>query len=318
MNEKILNLGIIGAGNIASVVAKALNGFPQIHKYAIASRNDEKANQFRTNYGFEKAYGSYDELLADYNVDLVYIATPHSFHYEQMVACIEHQKPVLCEKAFCLNFQQAEEVLHKAREQRVFVCEAMCPAFLPSRKIISDLLRSGIIGKVTSSYSVFGNYLLNVERVREKSLGGGALLDIGIYPLYFTLSTFGYDCIIENITMKMSGEVDESEKVSFRYANGFTSVIEASVKENLGNYAEIYGNNGKIHIENIGRPEYIDVYDTDGRLIKHIGNLRLTTGYEYEFLACKQSLDNQEMETAGMSHENTLQLMRFMDDIRGI
>jgi predicted dehydrogenase len=192
MDEKILKLGIIGAGNIASVVSKALNGFPHIRKYAVASRNYERASIFRVDYGFDKAYGSYDELIYDNNIDLVYIATPHAFHYEQMLACIEHKKPVLCEKAFCLNYQQAEEVIRKARENHVFVCEAMCPAFLPSRKILNDLLHSGIIGEVKSSYSVFGNYLLNVERVREKNLGGGALLDIGIYPLYFTLSTFGY------------------------------------------------------------------------------------------------------------------------------
>jgi len=318
MENKKLNLGIIGPGKIAATIAKALDNIKGINKYSVASRSIERAQEFKNNFGFIKAYGSYKEMLEDDNVDLVYIATPHSFHYQNMLMCIEHKKNIICEKAFCLNEKQASEVIKKAKENNVFICEALCTAFLPSVKILNDLLESNIIGEVTSSYSVFGANLLGVERVIKKELGGGALLDIGIYPLFFTLNTFGFNCVIEDVKMKMYNDVDESEIVTLSYPNKVKCIIEASIRDNLGMYSDIFGTKGKIHIENIGRPEFIDVYDNDNNLIKHIDNLRNTSGYEYEFISCMNAINSDKLETDEMTHDKTLKLLEFMDKIRSI
>src|SRR5690606_6651166 len=145
---------------------------PNLNKYAVASRDYKKAESFAVKYGYHKAFGSYEEMLADEHLDLVYIATPHAFHYEQMMMCIKYGKHIICEKAFCLHKDDAEAVIKAARAKGVFVCEALLTGFLPSHKIIKDLLESNIIGKIKSFYGVFGNELMHVERVVTKALGG--------------------------------------------------------------------------------------------------------------------------------------------------
>src|SRR5690554_6492327 len=196
--KETINLAVLGPGNIAQVVMEAIQGKVDIHFYAVASRDIKKAQAFQAKYGFEVAYGSYEELYQDDNVDLVYIATPHAFHYQQMKECIKHKKNILCEKAFTLNLKEAEEILDLAKEHQVFVSEAMLTAYLPSRKLIQDILDSKIIGELLEYKGVFANKLMHVERVVTKSLGGGSLLDIGIYPLYFAISTFGKDFKLED------------------------------------------------------------------------------------------------------------------------
>ena len=129
--EKQINLGILGPGNIASVVADAIKDVEGLNKYAIASRDYKKAESFAARHGYSKAFGAYEEMLADEALDLVYIATPHAFHYEHMMMCIKYKKNIICEKAFCLNKKDAEEVIEAARANNVFVCEALLTGFLP-------------------------------------------------------------------------------------------------------------------------------------------------------------------------------------------
>ena len=143
-----MNVGILGAGNIAGTMARTLNGMKDATAYAVASRDLERAQSFAKEYQMEKAYGSYEELLADDKVDLVYIATPHSHHLEHGKLCISYGKPVLCEKSFTANAAQARELLDYAEEKGVFITEAIWTRYMPSRKIITDIIESGELGDI--------------------------------------------------------------------------------------------------------------------------------------------------------------------------
>ena len=141
------NMAIIGAGVIANAMAEAINGLEQVNAYAVASRSMERAEQFAAKWNFQKAYGSYEELVSDPEVELVYVATPHSHHFEHAKLCVEHGKPVLVEKAFTANAQQAEELISLAEEKKVFLTEAIWTRYLPAAAIIRKLLEDGAIGE---------------------------------------------------------------------------------------------------------------------------------------------------------------------------
>ena len=137
-----MKIGILGAGNISRKVAPALVALPEIECYAVASRELTKAEDFAREFGFTKAYGSYEALLSDPEVELVYVATPHSHHFTHMMLCLEHGKHVICEKAFTMNARQAKSVLAAARERGLYAAEAIWTRYMPSRKMIQELLDS--------------------------------------------------------------------------------------------------------------------------------------------------------------------------------
>lgn len=311
--DKKINFAVIGPGNIAEVVLNSIKGKVDIVNYAVASRDIDRANRFKEKHGFLKAYGSYEELYKDSNIDLVYIATPHAFHYEQMIECIKNKKNIICEKAFTIGAKQAKEVLDLAKTYGVFITEAMVPAYLPSRILIKELLDSKEIGDLVSYNGVFANNLMHVERVVNKSLGGGALFDIGIYPLYFAISTFGTDFKIEDVNIKALNGVDLTTIFTLKYPNGFNATIYTSVEEDCGIYADIIGTQGRIHIENVARPSKIIIYDLDDNVIKVIDSIRPIPGYEYEFQAAVDAIKNKRLECEQMRHQDTLILMKTMD-----
>ena len=223
-------IGIIGAGHIAEKMAWTLTQMSEAEPYAVASRSLEKAQAFAEKYGFCKAYGSYEEILDDPMVELVYVATPHSFHHAHVRMCLEKGKPVLCEKAFMLNKAQAEDVISLAREKNVFLAEAIWTRYEPARKILDDIIASGEIGsptflKASLSYPVEGK-----ERVRKAELGGGALLDLGVYCINFALMNMGSDIRRISSTCRKNEEgVDVQETFTFEYKDGRTAMLAASV-----------------------------------------------------------------------------------------
>lgn len=309
----IINLGIIGPGNIASIVAKELDKVEELNKYAVASRSLNKAQKFCEKFGFEKPYNSYEKLLKDDNVDLVYIATPHAFHFEQMMLALKYKKNIICEKAFTLNKKDAEIILNKARKDHIFVTEALITAYLPTINDIKDLIDSKVIGQITAYKGVFGNYLMDVERVIKKGLGGGALYDIGIYPLYFCLSLFGFDPQITDVNMKMFNDIDESEVITLNYKNGIKAEIHASIRDELGYYCDIIGTKGRIHIEAFGMPKAVEIYDVNNNLIRKLKYQ--DNGYKYEFQACVNAINKQRLETKEMPHQDTLMILEYIDNI---
>lgn len=311
-----MRVGILGAGSIARVMADTISKMEEATVYAVASRSLEKAQEFAKKYG-AIAYGSYEEMLADDQVELVYVATPHSHHYEHMKMCINAGRAVLCEKAFTVNAEQAKKVFDLAREKNVFVTEAIWTRYMPSRNIINELLASGIIGDITTvsanlSYDIDGN-----ERLVKPELAGGALLDISIYGLNFFVMHLGKDIEkIESSVRFTDTGVDGRESITFWYKNGPMAVTMHSIYGRSDRKGIFTGNKGYIIIDNINNPTSIDVFNTEDEMVQHVDVPEQISGYEYEVLECMKCLSEGKIMSEMMPHEETVYMMKMMDGIR--
>lgn len=311
-------MAIIGAGNIASHMAKAINGLDDVNAYAIASRDLTKAQRFAKEYKFDKAYGSYEELVKDEEIDLVYIATPHSQHYAHAKLCIEHGKAVLVEKAFTANARQAKEIIELASKKGVFLTEAIWTRYMPGRKMIQDIIASGRIGKVDSVEADFSIPICNVPRMNDPALAGGALLDLGMYTLTFASMFLGDDIIsTESRCIKYKTGVDATDFIRLTYRDGRQAFLRTSMVSGSRNEGKINGTDGYIEVFNLNCLEKINVYDGDGQLVDTLIPPQLVNGYEYEVLACKKAIEEGKLECAQMPHAETLLIMEQMDGLRG-
>lgn len=312
-----MKIGILGAGGIAGVLASTMAGLEEAEPYAIASRTLEKAEGFAEKYGFCRAYGSYGELVEDPEVELVYIATPHSRHYEDMKLCITHGKPVLCEKAFTMNSAQAKEIIELAAEKKVFAAEAIWPRYMPSRKLIQDVLNSGIIGKVGVVTGNLSYPISQVERIKNPALAGGALLDIGVYGLNFVLMHFGTDIErIESSVQMTAAGVDGMESITIFYRDGRMAVLNHSTYVRSDRKGIFHGDKGYVVVENINNPQSISVYDANDKLIKMIEVPKQISGYEYEIQECIRAIQEGKQEAPSMPLKDTLFVMEVMDSLR--
>ena len=310
-------IGILGAGRIASIMANTIWKMEEATVYAVASRSVNKAQEFASNFAGCKAYGSYEEMVKDPKVDLVYIATPHSHHFEHASLCIQHHKPVLCEKAFTVNAKQAKELLLMARDNNVFITEAMWTRFMPSRQQINKLIEEGVIGTPYMISANLGYLIAHKERIANLELAGGALLDIGIYPINFASMVFGnqIEKITSCATLSEKG-VDEQGSITIQFATGQMAVLHTTTKALTDRQGIISGNNGYMIIENINNPECIKIYDTNRTLIATHEVPPQISGYEYEVLACIRAIKEGKLECEEMPHKETIRLMELMDGLR--
>ena len=312
-----MNIGIIGAGSIAVSMTRTIKGMTGAECYAIASRSSEKARRFADKHGFAKAYGSYKELVEDENVDLVYIATPHSEHCENAMLCIEHEKPVLCEKAFTVNAEEARKLQKAAAEKKVFLTEAIWTRYMPSRKLIDDVLASGIIGEVDMFTANLSYTISGKPRLTDPALAGGALLDVGVYGINFALMHFGKDIerIDSSVRMTETG-VDGHESITVHYKDGRLAVLTHGMFSRSDRKGIFYGSNGYIVVENINDPREINVYDMNDTLIKHIDVPPQITGYEYEVYESLECIKAGKLESTSMPLSESVFMMSVMDSIR--
>ena len=313
-----MKVGILGAGNIACKMAEAINGLDDsVEAYAIASRNLEKAEAFAVQWGFQKAYGSYQALIEDPMVDLVYIATPHSHHFEPAKLCVEHGKAALVEKAFTMNAKQAKELLTLAEEKNVLVTEAIWTRYMPSRKMIDDLVASGIIGNVTSLSANLGYANGHLERMKRPELAGGALLDLGVYPINFASMVFGTNVKeISSTCVKTETGVDSQDSITLIYEDGKAAYLYATMLAQSNREGVIHGDKGFIEVQNINNCEEIRVYNLDYELTVRYEITKQINGYEYEVLACKKALEQGAIECPQMPHRETIRIMELMDGLR--
>ena len=296
-----------------------------VEAYAVASRSLTKAEKFAKDYGFGRAYGSYEELAKDPAVDLIYIATPHSEHYNNILLCLEHGKNLLVEKAFTANALMASEVIALAEEKGVFLSEAMWTRFLPAVQMVKDLILAGKIGKVESVEADFSMPLSHIDRLRKPELAGGALLDLGIYSLTFA-DIFLTDAeiagaenhIVQTKTHcgKFDTGVDATDWIDLVYANGQVAHLKTSMVAPLKNEGVIYGEGGFIRVQNLNDMVEIQLFDKTGTLLESIAPPRIENCYEYEVLACKAALEKGQKECAEMPHTKTMQMMTQMDGLR--
>lgn len=312
-----MKVGILGAGNIAKTMAETITQMPKVQNYAVASRSLEKAKDFAARHGFEKAYGSYEEMAADPAVELIYVATPHSHHFEHMKLCIEHKKPVLCEKSFTQNAAQAKEILKLAREKKVFVTEAIWTRYLPLREKLSEIISGGIIGTPWSLHATLSYPVSHKERIAEPSLAGGALLDLGIYPINFASMVFGNQIkeISAHAVLTEKG-VDAADSITFTYEDGKMALLHCDARVTDNREGCIYGDKGYIEVGNINNYENIRVYGPDYRLVAEYKRPKQISGYEYEVEACQKALEAGRLQCDEMPHEETILMMEFMDKIR--
>ncbi len=314
---EVVKVGIIGAGNIAVSMANTIAGMSEASCYAIASRDLEKAVSFAKKYNVEKAYGSYEELVQDEEVEIVYIATPHSHHYEHAKLCIEHGKHVLCEKAFTINAAQAEELFKLAKEKGVLITEAIWTRYMPSRKIINDLLAEGVIGEVRTLTANLCYPMWQKDRLIQPELAGGALLDVGVYTLNFALMHFGneYEKISSSVIMTDTG-VDGQECITLTYGDGKFAVLTAGMYGQSDRQGIFYGSEGYMVVDNINNPLNIDIYHQPTTLVRHIDVPEQISGYEYQVIEMIRCIQQGKMECPSMPHEETLRVLKIMDKLR--
>lgn len=311
-------MAILGAGNIARSMAAAIRGLSeQVCAYAVAARESERAEAFAREWGFEKAYGSYEALVADPAVDLVYVATPHSHHFEHARLCILAGKPVLLEKAFTANLAQAKELIALAEEKQVFLCEAIWTRFLPARHTIRELLKTKAIGEPVSLKAEFSLPLEYKQRMYDPALAGGALLDLGMYTLTFASMYFGDAVVnVESACELYHTGVDATDEITYTYADGKQAHLRTSFVSGPVNEATIYGTEGLLFVSVINNYEAIRQYDLTGALVKEYPIPEQINGYEYEVLACIRALKEGKTECEEMPHSETLVIMEQMDDLR--
>lgn len=312
-----MKVGILGAGAIAGTMAETLSGMEGVEKYAIASRSLDKAKIFKEKFGFQKAYGSYEDLVKDPDVDLVYIATPHSKHYEDMKLCIENHKAVLCEKSFTVNAKQAKEIKKLAQENNVFVTEAIWTRYMPSRRLIDETIKSGIIGDVKFVTGDLSYPITFKQRMVDPNLAGGTLLDLGVYGLNFVSMILGDDFEKYNTSVqKIETGVDGNETITLFYPNNVMATVTHSMFVRGSRKGIISGDKGYIVIENINNPNSIKVYDADDNLIKDVEIPKQITGYEYQVMECDKCLKEGRIESYSMPLDESIKIMELMDSIR--
>jgi len=308
---------ILGAGDIAEKMASTVIHMPQIIPYGVASRDLTRASNLAKKYNFKKAFGSYEEMLQDPEIDLVYVATPHSHHYRHSMMCLEHGKHVLCEKSFTTNAKQAERLIDFARSKNLVLAEAIWTRYLPMSKTINELIDSGVIGNIRLLTADLGYIVTHKERIVNPALAGGALLDVGVYTLNFAAMVLG-DRITKSssiCTFTDTG-VDASGSVTLCYENGVLAVLHFSVVAQTNRQGVIYGDKGCLVVENINNPELIKVYNLDREVVATYPAPPQITGFEYQVESVINAIENRLVECPEMPHSEIIRIMKQMDGFR--
>ncbi len=313
----MFKVGIIGAGWIADKMAEALSPLSDYCVYAIASRSLEKAAAFAERWNVQKAYGSYEEMLEDKDMDLVYIATPHSHHFPHAMLALEHGKHVLVEKAFTANAQEAEVLIRTAREKGLFITEAIWTRYMPLSHKVKEIMESGIIGEPRLLTATLCYMMEFKERILRPDLCGGALLDLGVYALNFARMYFGTD-IVRTVSNCQLGEtgMDMQECISLCFADGKMANLQAGALCLNDRQGIINGTEGYIRVDNINCPELIEVYRNYELVARYERPVEMVNGYEYQVYECRRCIEEGLPESPMMPHEETLSIMRQMDALR--
>lgn len=297
-------------------MAETLQPFDE-RRYAIASRDLEKAREFAHKWGFRKAYGSYEELVSDPEVELVYIATPHSHHLAHASLAINHGKPVLCEKSFTSNAREARELIGLARSKGVFITEAIWTRYMPLSIKVKEILDSGILGKLQFLSATIGYPMLTKERLFKPELAGGALLDVGVYAINFARMYFGAD-IESSVSQAVLCDtgMDMQNTISWKYRDGRMANMQSTARAANDLQGIISGQKGFLTVDNINNPGEVKVFDKDHNLLQTHKVEGRITGYEYEVYACEEAVANGWIESPYMPHAETIAIMEQMDALR--
>jgi predicted dehydrogenase len=314
---KKYNLAILGAGNIAGIMASTVTKMPQITPYGVGSRDLTRAKNFAQKYGFMKAFGSYEEMLQDPEIDIVYVATPNSHHYKHSLMCLEHKKHVLCEKSFTANASQAEKLIGYAKANNLLIAEALWTRYMPMAKKINEIIDSGVIGNVVLLSANLGSFKAELERVTSPELGGGALLTVGVYPINFASMILGDKILktVSAVTLFDTG-VDSQGSITLCFEGGRMAVLYFSVVTHPNCQGFIYGEKGYLVVDDIINPKLVRVYNFAREEIAVYHAPEQLTGYEYEVESVIRNLENGLLECPEMPHGEIVRIMKLMDGLR--
>ena len=316
MNKKI-KWGFIGTGGIAKKFATALTAVDNTELYAVGSRNKETAKIFAEEFNASKFYGSYGELVSDPNVDVVYVATPHNLHCENTLMALENNKHVLCEKPFGINGREVRQMIQKAKEKNLFLMEALWSRFLPNIIKTKEIIDSGELGKIKLLTAVFAIKSIHGPEGRHfnKDLGGGSLLDIGIYNVFLSLLLLGKPKTINAVAGFSTTEVDNTCSITFKYENEVLSIMYSSFLINPPVTAEVHCEKGKIHLPHLWFcPGNITV-NYNGKEITHTFDFK-SNGFNYEAEEAVKCILNGKKESELMSLNDSITLIDTLDNIR--
>ena len=318
--EKI-KWGILGCGRIAGKFASDLKLVADAELIAVASRRQETADEFCEQYPAKFHHNSYEALALNNEVDVIYVATPHALHHENTLLCLQHHKPVLCEKAFAINAFQARQMVELAKKNKTFLMEALWTKFLPHYIKVLEMIRNGELGELKSVLVNFGFAPTPpiADRIFDPALGGGTLLDIGIYNVFMALSVLGKPDHIDAWMTKASTGVDEQCAITFRYNNGAIAQLFSTFASNLATEADINGTKGRIRLTSRFYEPSTQIEFYPGRVdTRNIipFDKEPGWGYQYEIRHVQECLRKGLTESPVMSHADSILLMETLDAVR--
>jgi predicted dehydrogenase len=318
MTDKKVRWGIVGPGGIAAQFANDLPLAPGAELAAVGSRSAETAAAFAERYGFARSYGSYAELAADPGVDVVYVATPHAQHLAAALLCVEAGKAVLVEKPITLDLASAAQLVQAARSRNVFLMEAMWMRLNPAIRKIAELVEEGAIGWVSAIHADFGlqGPFPAEHRLRNPRLGGGALLDLGVYPINLAHLIMGSPASVQSWAHLTPEGVDENTGVLLGWQAGAVAALTCSINGESRNAASITGTDGRIDIP---PGFYVPREFTLTRAGKAPETFQFPfegNGYQFEAAEVQRCLLAGELESPLMPHTTTLEIMTLLDAIR--
>jgi len=315
--QQKIRWGIIGLGKIAHKFASDLLIIDEAELYAVSSRTQEKATAFAAKYNAVKAYGSYEALTKDSHIDAVYIATPHSLHKKNTLLCLSQGKAVLCEKPFAMNANEVKTMIAKAKKNNVLLMEALWTYFLPHYRYVLNFLGKKEFGNIIKIEADFGfnSGFDSSSRVFKKSLGGGSLLDIGIYPIFAALSTLGLPNSIKASASFFENGVDSSCSMIFHYDNTVMAILKSTLTDTTPTEAVFYCERGIIKINSrFHNPSSVSLIANGKEKIIHFENE--SNGYKYEIIHFNQLLRNGKTESDIMSFDFSTNLIQTLDKVR--
>lgn len=313
---------VIGTGTIVRKFIKGLEAVDDAVVYAVCSRDLSRAEAFANEYKIEKAYGSCEEMAADSEIDCVYIGVPHPFHKKYMELCISSGRNVLCEKPFTINAAEARYIERLAKEKQVFVMEAMWTKFLPVIDRVKTAVDSGVIGEVQEINAAFGFFTApdSSGRLYNINLGGGALLDVGVYPLNLAVYLMGrLPVSIYSDASKGKTGVDEINHMTLYFKREYGMVrahLASAIKENQGSDAVITGSKGRIEIPEFFQAEKALIYDGEGRLVETVNVSHPSNGYEYEAYEVMKCISEGRTQSDIHSLKDTIDILDIADSMR--
>lgn len=315
-NYSKIKWGIIGLGGIAHQFIKDLLLVPDAEIKAVASRSPEKAISFSEKYNVEKAYGSYQDIFEDEEIDIIYIATPHNSHAQLSIQALKNNKHVLCEKPVALNANETTQIITTSKKYGKFFMEAFWTRFNPSIEAVDKMVNEGLLGDIKYINADFAFYVENAvgSRMTDVTLGGGSLLEMGVYPIFLSYLILGNpDKILASSSFYQEGS-DSQTSIILQYQNA-QAVLHSSFVSPSNMEATISGNEGRINIHPVW-------HETQGySLIKnnHKVDFHFPTkgkGFTYEIEECHKCLSKGKIESDKWSHQNSLNLIGIVDEVR--